>query len=506
MRRAAALLAALALALSLAACTDRPNPASSAIPTPAVASPKPPAGLARYYDQKLDWHSCGDNACAWLRVPLDYAHPRGRSIKIGVLKVAATDQAHRLGALVVNPGGPGASGMNFALYGAGGYFRSALTSRYDIVGFDPRGVGQSAPIDCGDTAQTDAMVNSDPAPRTASQWKQAVKTARAYMERCVQLSGAVAKHVSTVEAARDMDILRAALGDSRLHYFGASYGTFLGATYASLFPKRVGRMVLDGALDPSLSTTQMAVQQAQGMQVALDAYVADCVAGGSCPLGSTTKAATARVGALLDEVRKHPLPTGTSRPLTAGLMTLGVWQPLYVKSDWPNLTAAFAEVIDQRSGSKFLAMADTYIGRGSQGYSDNSLAAQTAVNCLDEGDPMTWQQARTMTKRFLKASPTFGRAFAPMPASCEFYPVHHHQAPRAIRAKGAPPIVVIGTTRDPATPLRWAKALAGELDSGVLVTRDGDGHTAYSQGNQCINDTVENYLVKGTVPRNGLAC
>ncbi|HWU32934.1 MAG TPA: alpha/beta hydrolase [Marmoricola sp.] len=498
--------AAAALVMALSACGTTSQ--SSVDPVVTTTGPMPAAasGLASYYRQKLTWRGCDGDLCAWLRVPLDYAHPRGAQIRLAVLKVPATDPARRVGALVVNPGGPGGSGVNFASAGAQGYFGKALTKYYDIVGFDPRGVGASAPINCGNTAQTDAMISAVPAPSTTAEWEAGNAIARAYMDRCLALSGAIAQHVSTVEAARDMDILRAALSQPKLDYFGASYGTFLGATYAGLFPKNVGRMVLDGAIDPALSTTQMDLQQAHSMQVALESYVSDCVAQGSCPLGANTDAAVARVGELLQQIQAHPLPTATSRELNGGFAMQGVWAPLYVRDNWPDLTAAFSEILKQHKGTKLLALADGYVDRGATAYTDNAVAAQTAVNCLDHDDYLPWQEAQKLTPEFMKASPTFGKAFATMVASCSFYPVRTGNRSAAIRATGAPPIVVIGTTRDPVTPLAWARALAQQLASGVLVTRDGDGHTAYSEGNSCINGAVERYLVGGVVPRQGLAC
>lgn len=438
-----------------------------------------------------------------LTVPLDYAHPGGQKIKLAVLKVSA--MGHKIGDLIVNPGGPGGSGTQFAAGGSAGFFQAALREHFDIVGFDPRGVGGSTAIKCGNTAQTDAVISTDPDPSTPAQWTQANATTKAYLQRCKTLSGALVGHVSTIEAARDMDILRAVLGQPKLDYYGASYGTFLGATYAGLFPKNVGRMVLDGALDPALSTMQLTLQQARSMEVALRSYAADCVRQGSCILGSSTDAAVGRIRALLKQIDAKPLPTG-SRPLTGALAIYAVWAPLYIKANWPQLTAALTEVITHHTGKQMLALADAYVGRGPNGYLDNSIAAQNAVNCLDHDDSVPWQRIPALVPAFEKASPTFGRVFATLLTSCDFYPISNHHKTTAIRAAGAPPIVVIGTTRDPVTPLAWARALARELASGVLVTRNGDGHTAYSEGNACIDNAVQNYLVEGVVPRNGLAC
>lgn len=497
--RAVGALAALTVLAGCASSTPAVGPSPTTMPTP-------PTALTSFYQQKLDWQKCGVDLCATLTVPLDYAHPGSATIKLAVLKVDATDQAHKLGALVVNPGGPGASGVQFAAAGAQGYFRKALTSRYDIVGFDPRGVGKSTAVNCGNTDQTDQVVAENPDPTTAAEWERANAITQAYLMRCQTLSGALAGHVSTVEAAHDMDVLRAALHQPKLDYFGVSYGTFLGATYANLFPGNVGRMVLDGAMDPALSTLQMTLQQARGFEVALRSYVDDCVRQSACPLGSTDEAAVARVQQFLAQAQAHPIPTGTPRELNESLAMYGIWAPLYVKANWPQLTDAFREVFTKDTARQFLDLADAYIGRDDHGYLDNSLAAQNAVNCLDRDDYTPWQQVGSLTPEFVKASPTFGRAFAAMLASCEFYPVQTHNRPAPVHAVGAAPIVVIGTTRDPATPIEWARALAQQLTSGVLVTRNGDGHTAYHTGNACIDDAVENYLVRGVVPHNGMAC
>jgi pimeloyl-ACP methyl ester carboxylesterase len=479
-------------------------PASSGSPS-AAPSTGSPTDLKAFYAQRLAWHTCGSNQCATLKVPLDYAHPGAHSIDIAVLKVAAHDKAHRLGSLVVNPGGPGGSGVDYAA-SADMSFGTVLPKYYDLVGFDPRGVGRSTPLHCVDTKQLDTLIASDPDPDTAAERNRMDALVHNFGEGCLSKGGDLARHMSTVEAAKDMDILRAALGEQKMDYFGASYGTFLGATYANLFPKRVHRMVLDGAIDPALSNAQLSLAQAHGFETALRAYVADCVRQGGCFLGSSVDAGTKRIRAFLDQIEKQPLPTGTSRKLTAGLGMVGIWLPLYVKSYWPDLTAALQAAMNHNDGSPLLGLADAYTSRGPHSYRDNSFEALYAVNCLDHDDYIATSQVPSHLAAFLKASPTFGKAFAFGLSTCSTWPVRSGQHTVALHAKGAPPIVVIGTTRDPATPLAWAKALAGELDSGVLVTRNGDGHTAFNRGNSCVDSSVQNYFVQGTVPQNGLAC
>ncbi|HEY3534024.1 MAG TPA: alpha/beta fold hydrolase [Pedococcus sp.] len=246
-----------------------PSPEPSA---PARTSPMPSTSraLARFYHQGLDWQACGGNQCAQLTVPLDYAKPQGRTITLAVLKVPASDQQHKVGALVVNPGGPGGSGVQYAAAGPV-VFGNVLPKYFDIVGFDPRGVGHSTPLQCASTAELDHFVASDPDPDTAAERHQMDREVHAFGEGCLHDSGALARHMSTVEVAKDMDILRGALREPRLDYFGASYGTFLGATYANLFPSHVGRMVLDGAINPALSNEKLSLEQAHGFEVALRA-------------------------------------------------------------------------------------------------------------------------------------------------------------------------------------------------------------------------------------------
>jgi pimeloyl-ACP methyl ester carboxylesterase len=463
----------------------------------------PQKSLKKYYGQKLAWKACGEHDCARLAVPFDYRHPNRKAITLALLRVPAS--GHRLGSLVVNPGGPGAAGTGYAAAG-GAVFGAPLLEHYDIVGFDPRGTGHSSPVDCLSDAEVDTLVATDPTPDDPAEQRQLVAEYTKVGHGCEQRSGALAAHVSTLDSARDMDILRSALGQRKLDYLGASYGTKLGATYAELFPKQVGRFVLDGALDPTLTMHRLALGQAGGFQTALDAYVDNCVqTSQSCFLGSSREEGLAKIEDLLASLDRNPLPVG-DRLLTEGNAFFGVALPLYNRDYWVLLSQALKSAFGG-DGSGLLRLSDAYASRNADGsYADNSLEAFYAISCLDDPSYLTPAQAEKQTAQFQKVSPTLGAAFDWSQVGCVGQQAQSHEKPLTIDAAGAAPIVVVGTTRDPATPYAWAKALASQLDSGVLVTRDGDGHTGYHSGNACVDRAVEGYFVNGTVPQDGLSC
>ena len=485
---------------------DEPPSRAAPGPPPAAesgASEPPRRALAAFYDQELDWHPCGDHECARLQVPLDYAQPGGRTIELALLRVPAT--AERRASLVVNPGGPGAPGTEYAA-AARNVFRAPLLQHHDVVGFDPRGTGASAPVDCLSDAELDRYLATDPSPDTAAERTALADGFERFGRGCVDDDAALAAHVSTIEAARDMDVLRAALGQRRLDYFGASYGTKLGATYAELFPHRVGRLVLDGAVDVSLSSRQLSLEQARGFETALRAYVADCVENvDGCFLGDSVDGGLDRIAGFLEEVDAQPLPTASGRELTVGLAFYGIVTPLYSRDNWYVLSAALRSGF-AGDGDVLLNLADLYTSRGPDGYTDNSSEAFPAISCLDDPYAVPPTRVPAQLPAFRAASPSFGDVFAWGLAACSGQVAESTEEPLTIDGAGADPILVIGTTRDPATPYEWAEALADQLDSGVLVSRDGDGHTGYNAGNECVDRAVEGYLLRGEVPEDGLSC
>jgi pimeloyl-ACP methyl ester carboxylesterase len=493
--------AAVAAALLVAACSS--GPAGDQADRGAAS------GAADLYGdtpkRSIDWRACeGGFNCGTLEVPLDHADPDGEQIKLAVIRKQATGP-NRIGSLVINPGGPGGSGLEMAQYAAVAYPRE-VRERYDIVGFDPRGVGRSTPVTCLDGPATDEWTQVDQTPDDPAEEAAAERTARTYGQACQARSGRLLGHVSTADAARDMDILRAALGDRKLHYVGYSYGTFLGATYAELYPARVGRLVLDGATDPSQPAVVANRVQAGGFETALAAFADDCVAAGACFLGDTREAVVARVQAFLRGLDTEPLPGDATRRVTESIATMGVIQALYAKEMWPDLRLALRAGL-RGDGSRLLELSDDYYRRAPDGSYSNLMAANAAVNCLD-GPPAatTTDQVKALVPEYERASPTFGRALAWAGLGCGEWPVPPTGTPHEIRARGADPILVVGTTRDPATPYSWARALAGQLDSGRLLTYDGDGHTAYLRGSSCVDAAVGDYLLKGTLPAEGKSC
>ena len=507
-RRAVSAVSAGLLAVSLSACgllgDDDALPSE---PLPSASSEPEPAGegLAAYYEQQPEWRECRtDMECTEVEVPIDYEDPTGGSITLSVLRVPATDSDARVGSLLVNPGGPGGSGVDYAA-SAEVFFGERVRAAFDIVGFDPRGVARSTPVDCVDDAQLDEYVASDPDPDTTKEAEEGLEDIREMGEGCLSLSGDLARHMSTEEAARDMDVLRAVLGQEKLAFFGASYGTYLGAWYADLFPDRVGRLVLDGAINPQADAVEAGLVQAEGFETALRAYIGACVDGGDCLLGDTVDEGAQRIRTFFDELDASPISGDGQRQLTEGLAVLGVWAPLYNEKNWPALDEALKTGF-QGEGRYLLLLADAYVSRGPGGYVNNSTEALYAVNCSDPGEDIALAEAEGLVDRFEEASPTFGRGFAFGLSACSAWPVDGPKKQEPLEAPGADPIMVVGTSRDPATPLRWAEALAEQLESAVLVRRDGDGHTGYQAGNQCVDDAVEAYLISGKVPSGTVDC
>ena len=506
-RRAAALAAIPALVATLTAgCTGITDTVLGRTPTPTVTQLEVPAGqeaLAEFYEQEIDWVSCGQHECAELEVPIDYAEPEGERIELSLLKVPARNARQRLGSLVVNPGGPGGSGVDYAM-AADFIVGTSVRQRYDVVGFDPRGVGRSAPIDCASDEEMDVQLGFIDDPQDRSD----VELGADFGEGCSLLSGMIAGNVSTIDAAKDMDILRAALGEPKLNYLGVSYGTYLGAVFAEQFPERVGRFVLDAALPPDLTGEEMTLGQAAGFERATRAWAQDCIDGGSCPLGDDVDGVMDGLGELLRGLDDEPAQVSGDVRITDMTMDGAFWgviAAMYDQGMWAILTDALTDIVNSGDGTSLQGLANRYAQRTPSGtYVSNLLEANTAINCLDRSPTQPSEEFRAQAA---EVAPLWGPIFTETEASgCADWPYPVVGGERTIAAEGADPIVVIGTTRDPATPYEWAQRLADQLSSGVLVSYDGDGHAAYQRSNACVDDAIDAYLIEGTVPEDGLTC
>ncbi|RAJ42319.1 alpha/beta hydrolase family protein [Kitasatospora sp. SolWspMP-SS2h] len=530
-RPAAAVVLAAAVSLLLAGCTSG-HPAASGTPsgaggrsadsaaggatggapTPGATPLEPlpvevPAALAPYYAQQLSWKPCDSGfECTTFKVPLDYAHPGdGHDVELSAVRKPAGGTGHRIGSLLLNPGGPGGSAVDYTERVAGRY-DAGVRSSFDLVGFDPRGVGRSAPITCLTGPRMDAYTATDLTPDDQGETDALVAADKEFAAGCRAQAGDLLGHVSTVEAARDMDVLRALVGDRKLNYVGKSYGTFLGATYAGLFPSKVGKVVLDGAMDPSLDAATGNLTQAGGFETAWTAFAEDCAKHDDCPVGHSAEEAGRKLDALFAQLDAKPLPTEQNRPLTEAQALTGVAEAMYAESLWSYLREALTTAL-AGDGSALLKLADSYYGRGDDGGYENLMYANMAVNCLDLPAPFADPAAVTAAlPAFQRAAPHFGRDMAWMALGCGYWPDRATGAPHTVRAAGSDPIVVVGTTRDPATPYAWAQSLAGQLEAGRLLTYEGDGHTAYQRQNACVDDAVNGYLLGGEAPADGKVC
>jgi pimeloyl-ACP methyl ester carboxylesterase len=498
---------ALALALVLASCSlfgGDMKAKDSGRPDPAIAAAAP-AALRGFYSQQVDWTSCEkDFQCAMIKVPLDYSKPDGDSIEIAALRLAA--KSNSKGSLLVNPGGPGASGYDFVKDAGATYFSDKVRANYDLVGFDPRGVKRSAPVKCLTDKERDEARAKIYTLNTDSGLEANLEDNKAIATKCAEQTGPVLSKIDTVSSAKDLDILRAVLNDKKLNYMGFSYGTFLGSTYASLFPDNVGHMVLDGALDPSLSYEELTSGQAKAFEKALRTYVDRCLQGNGCPLSGSVDDGMQQIKDVIDTVEANPMRAKDGRMVSASAVVTGIITPLYNDQNWPLLTQALAAIM-KNDPTPFMKLADFNADREPNGnYSSNTTFAFGAINCLDY--PMLTDTAamRAEEQQLRLDSPTLGYYFAYGGANCKDWPYKNVRTPAPAEYKGAAEILVVGTTGDPATPVEWASALRKQLGNAALLTWKGEGHTAYGRSNDCIGSAVDGYLVDGKSPADNTVC
>lgn len=496
-RKMAAVLATLSLVL-VAGC--------SALSGARELEPGVDQSYAAFYTQPVSWSSCGDFDCANITVPIDWSDPGGKTIEIAAIRHMATDP---IGNLVVNPGGPGASGVDFVRDNLEGIGSTAMRERYNIVGFDPRGTGASSPVKCLEPKGLDEFLYGVSPYESGSAedlaWSRA--SIKKFVDGCAENTGDVLGHLDTQSAAKDMDVLRSYLLDDKLDYLGYSYGTMLGATYATLFPERVGRFVLDGATNPSVSDADKSFNQLVGFERALHNYAADCVKQSDCPLDGPTDLALKQIKAWLLDVEENPVPTSSGRELNIAAAVTALILAMYSEDYWQYLTQGLNEVKDG-SGDTLLRMADFYNDRNEDGtYGTNILEANIAISCLDSRQPSDMKSMKAQNARLEKVGKVFGRYWQYGALTCEKWPYPVVTPPADYAAAGAPTIVVIGTTGDPATPFEQAVSLAHDiLADGFLITYEGEGHTAYGRSNSCVDDTVDNFLIDGKLPEKEPVC
>lgn len=505
-RKLSALLAALtAVLLVLTGCV--PSGGSGAQPSSDPDATKgAPAGLERFYSQDVSWSQCegGQFECATVSVPIDYANPSGDTAKLALIRLTGR---RAKATLLVNPGGPGGSGYDMVKDSAQTMFTGKLLDSYSIIGFDPRGVKRSAPVTCEGDAQRDArrQVTEDPTTEAGLQTAFAHQTQ--LIDTCKANTGPILAHTDTISSAKDMDIIRAAAArQTQLDYLGYSYGTFLGATFAGLFPDRVGRMVLDGALDPSLSNTDVTRGQARAFEAAVHTYVRSCLSQSGCPLTGPEDAAVAQIQALISSAAARPLPTSSGRIVNGTDFVNGFILPLYNDSNYPALTNALKTAL-RGDGSGMLRLADLAADREQDGtYSSNSTFAFMAYNCLDYPMDASTTAMRTEATELAQDSPTLGSFFAYGAVNCRDWPYPPVRTPAPVHYSGASPVLVLGTTGDPATPVEWAGNLRSQLGNAALLTWKGEGHTAYGRGSTCVDNAVDAYLVDHAAPTDGARC
>ena len=499
-RWAAAIAVLTTVSLLLGGCSLLPKPTPTA--TPVLQGV--PSDLKPYYGQRLAWTDCGGGfQCTTATAPLDWNTPGGSRIHLAMTRLPASGQ--RLGTLFMNPGGPGVSAVDFLKSSVKQFFDPALLEHYDLVAWDPRGVGHSSAVACYGTAQLDQFLFEDPdlregSPKLRTETEQ---SGRDFGRACQQRTGALLAHVDTGSTVRDLDMLRGAIGERKLDYFGFSYGTSIGAEYADRFPTRVGRMALDGAVDPSIDAFAQNLANTKAFGAALEQYLRNCIPTSGCPFhGLTVSAAVDAIAQLLVRLRESPIRAADGREVNGAYLRTAIDASLYDKGSWPYLTQAFQQIL-RGDTALTLALADDYVDRGPKAYVGNEFEAIFAVNCLD--DPVATAPAEVAREgRILTAADPLRAADNTEDLGdtvCGSWPVAAVGKPHRVTAVGSPTILVLGTTGDPATPYPWAVSLAEQLPHGVLLTYRGEGHTAYRNHVACINDPVDAYFTTGATPK-----
>ena len=479
------------------------------VPEPVVPDASgAPTGFNQYYEQVVDFQECGARLyCADVEVPMDWSDPTSEAISIATVFRQADSQAR--GFVLYNPGGPGVSGYDRVFQYPDLLGSKELRANWNILGFDPRGVGRSSAVECLSNSEYDEFLYGVSGFEIGTEEDLAASMAATaeFSNRCLENTGDLLEFVDTISAARDMDVLRAVTGESKLNYLGYSYGSFLGTTYATLFPERVGRFVLDGAIDPTVSDEEQTLFQLQGFEASLTAFLENCDSFDDCPFSRNVVGDLASVKQLLSSIEQNPLPTSSGRELTIWAAVTGLIMTLYSDRYWPALSSAFEEAFSG-TGDQLLFLADSYNDRAEDGtYRTNLIAANFAINCLDNTSSQSMFAIEAQNARLLEVAPVLGRYWQFGGLRCSSWPFPEVEKPSSYSAAGAPTILVIGTTGDPATPYSQAVALANEiLEDGFLMTYNGEGHTIYGDKVRCIDEVVDQFFLTGELPANDPNC
>ncbi|MBA0048486.1 alpha/beta hydrolase [Mycobacteroides sp. LB1] len=482
-----------------------------------VRSVEGEAMAARLSQGTLNWGECGEfvpenqtvpasTQCSELEVPVDYANPDGAKARLAIIKYPA--KGNKIGSLLMNPGGPGQSGIEAAIEIVK-HAPKEIRERFDFIGFDPRGVGSSTPaIECNTDADVDRMRaqnDTDYSPEGVARMEQDSKD---FVKRCLDKVGKeFLANVGTVNVAKDMDRMREALGDDKLTYLGYSYGTRIGTTYAEQFPQNVRALILDGVIDPNADPTQADIDQIAGFQKAFDNYAADCTKNPTCPLGTDPAQTTARYRAMVDPLVEHPVKTRDGRGLSHADAIIGTIMVMYSPTLWDTFTKALRELSEGR-GDILQLLSDAYMKRDDEGHYSHAQDAQTAINCVDEPPQTDRAKAIEKDRRIREVAPfqDYGTFTGNAPLGvCAFWPVPATSKPHPINVPGLPKLLVVSTTYDPATPYQAGVELAKQLGGGLL-TYDGTKHTIVFDGNQCVDQAAQDYLIKVTTPAEGTRC
>lgn len=466
----------------------------------------PREGMSAFHGQKVTWRACPADEvpdsvpdslrfeCAAVEVPLDYSRPDGKTIKIALNRLAATDSKKRIGSLLTNPGGPGASGLDY-LYGSGADFSPGVRARYDIVGMDPRGVGESSEVHC--------QTRREQADLERKTGAESPAFGKALAEVCKKRAGDLLPVVGTDNAARDLDVVRAALGDDKLNFYGVSYGTLLGQFYADQFPTRTGRMVLDSVVDPTVWPGDSATE-AVAFETALKVFVQSCVDRENCPMGSSRSAALKKIDDLVTQLNAKPLQANGNEPIT-GLSVVGMlMSAMFHEEQWPQLAQNLGAAFRGDMAPLTELLRDEPAAEGDQQWVSQS---NNAVRCLHlRPDQRTAQAVAEANEELSKVAPVFADIFVVVRNACVYWPAKSlPNAGRALETEGAPEILLVQNSFDAATPAQWARSVEGQLAKARLVVNVSGGHGFYTMGS-CTRNAVDDYLIKGTLPPRGKTC